>query len=113
MNSDYDHAEAAAQFLLAQTALRPAIGLVLGSGLGGFADDLSEATRIPYANIPSFPRSGTAVGHAGQMVMGKVGEHVPGSGDAGAGAFVRRLFRKKRSRSQPACLAGWGYALSS
>jgi purine-nucleoside phosphorylase len=73
MNSDYDHAEAAAQFLLAQTALRPAIGLVLGSGLGGFADDLSEATRIPYANIPSFPRS-TAVGHAGQMVMGKVGD---------------------------------------
>lgn len=73
MNSDYDHAEAAAQFLLAQTALRPAIGLVLGSGLGGFADDLSEATRIPYANIPSFPRS-TAVGHAGQIVMGKVGD---------------------------------------
>jgi purine-nucleoside phosphorylase len=73
MNSDFDRAESAAQFLLAQTALRPAIGLVLGSGLGGFADDLSEATRIPYANIPSFPRS-TAVGHAGQMVIGKVGD---------------------------------------
>ena len=72
MNSDFDRAEAAAQFLLSQTALRPTIGLVLGSGLGGFADDLSEATRIPYANIPSFPRS-TAVGHAGQMVIGKVG----------------------------------------
>ncbi|HSY64867.1 MAG TPA: purine-nucleoside phosphorylase, partial [Terriglobales bacterium] len=71
MNSDFDRAESAAQFLLAQTALRPAIGLVLGSGLGGLADDLSEATRIPYANIPSFPRS-TAVGHAGQMVIGKV-----------------------------------------
>ena len=72
MNSDFDRAEAAAQFLLSQTALRPTIGLVLGSGLGGFADDLSEAARIPYANIPSFPRS-TAVGHAGQMVIGKVG----------------------------------------
>lgn len=72
MNSDFDRAEAAAHFLLSQTALRPTIGLVLGSGLGGFADDLSEATRIPYANIPSFPRS-TAVGHAGQMVIGKVG----------------------------------------
>src|SRR5579863_8987003 len=65
-------AEAAAAFLLAQTPLCPRIGLVLGSGLGGFADELSEATRIPYANIPGFPRS-TAVGHAGQMVIGKAG----------------------------------------
>jgi len=72
MNSDFDRAESAAQFLLAQTALRPAIGLVLGSGSGGFADEFSEAIRIQYANIPLFPRS-TAVGHAGQMVIGKVG----------------------------------------
>jgi purine-nucleoside phosphorylase len=71
--SDFTRAESAAQFLLSRTPLRPAIGLVLGSGLGGFADELSEATRIPYASIPSFPRS-TAVGHAGQMVIGKVGD---------------------------------------
>jgi purine-nucleoside phosphorylase len=70
---DFSRAESAAQFLLLQTTLRPTIGLVLGSGLGGFADELSEASRIPYANIPSFPRS-TAVGHAGQMVIGKVGD---------------------------------------
>jgi purine-nucleoside phosphorylase len=70
---DFSNAESAAQFLLSQTPLRPAIGLVLGSGLGGFAAELSEATRIPYANIPSFPRS-TAVGHAGQMVIGKTGD---------------------------------------
>ncbi len=70
---DFSRAESAAQFLLSQTPLRPAIGLVLGSGLGGFADEFSEATRIPYANIPFFPRS-TAVGHAGQMVIGKVGD---------------------------------------
>ena len=72
IDSDFARAESAAQFLLSQTSLRPTIGLVLGSGLGGFADELSEATRIPYANIPSFPRS-TAIGHAGQMVIGKVG----------------------------------------
>lgn len=70
---DFTRAESAAQFLLLQTTLRPTIGLVLGSGLGGFADELSEASRIPYASIPSFPRS-TAVGHAGQMVIGKVGD---------------------------------------
>jgi purine-nucleoside phosphorylase len=67
--NDFANAEAAAKFLLSQSAVRPKIGLVLGSGLGGFADELSDATRVPYANIPFFPRS-TAVGHAGQMVIG-------------------------------------------
>jgi purine-nucleoside phosphorylase len=73
IDSEFDRAESAAQCLLLQTALRPTVGIILGSGLGGFADELTEATRIPYANIPSFPRS-TAVGHAGQMVIGKSGE---------------------------------------
>jgi purine-nucleoside phosphorylase len=65
---DFTNAESAANFLLLQTQLSPSIALVLGSGLGGFADELSEATRIPYANIPYFPRS-TAIGHAGHMVL--------------------------------------------
>jgi len=68
-HDSFTNAESAAHFLLSQTSLRPRIGLVLGSGLGSFADQLSDATRIPYANIPFFPRS-TAVGHAGQMVIG-------------------------------------------
>src|SRR5712671_6891583 len=66
----FTRAESAAAFVLSQTALRPQIGLVLGSGLGAFADDLSEAVRIPYADIPTFPRS-TAIGHAGQLVVGR------------------------------------------
>lgn len=65
-------ADSAAQFLLSQTPFRPKIGLVLGSGLGAFADTLTDATRVPYALIPTFPRS-TAIGHAGQMVIGKSG----------------------------------------
>src|SRR5262249_17262820 len=68
----FTRAESAAQFLLSKTKLRPRIGLVLGSGLGAFADDFADATRIPYSEIASFPRS-TAIGHAGQMVIGKVG----------------------------------------
>jgi purine-nucleoside phosphorylase len=74
--SNVDHfsrAEESAQYLLAQTKLRPKIGLVLGSGLGSFADELDGAARIPYSAIPFFPRS-TAIGHAGQMVIGKAGE---------------------------------------
>jgi purine-nucleoside phosphorylase len=69
MTDAFVHAQSAAAFLLAQTPLRPRIGVVLGSGLGAFADDLLDAARIPYANIPFFPRS-TAIGHAGQMVIG-------------------------------------------
>ena len=71
-NDLFTRAESAAQFLLSQTALRPTIGLILGSGLGAFADSLTDASRVPYAQIPAFPRS-TAIGHAGQMVIGKAG----------------------------------------
>jgi purine-nucleoside phosphorylase len=69
----FTRAESAAAFILSQTKLRPQIGLVLGSGLGAFADDLADAVRISYADIPTFPRS-TAVGHAGQLVVGRAGE---------------------------------------
>jgi purine-nucleoside phosphorylase len=70
--NDFANAQAAAKFLLSQTPFRPRIGLVLGSGLGGFADDLADAIRVPFTNVPFFARS-TAVGHAGQMVIGKAG----------------------------------------
>jgi purine-nucleoside phosphorylase len=72
MTDPFILAESAAQLLLAKTSLRPRIALVLGSGLGGFADSLTDAARIPYAEIPAFPQS-TAIGHAGQMVIGKSG----------------------------------------
>jgi purine-nucleoside phosphorylase len=72
MPDHFQLADAAAQFILTRTPLRPKIGLVLGSGLGAFADSLTDATRVPYVDIPTFPRS-TAIGHAGQMVLGKTG----------------------------------------
>src|ERR1700688_3218036 len=72
MPDHFQLADAAAQFILTRTPLRPKIGLVLGSGLGAFADSLTDATRVPYADIPPFRRS-TAIGHAGQMVLGKAG----------------------------------------
>src|SRR4029079_8098190 len=59
--------------ILAKTKLRPRIGLVLGSGLGSFANEIPGAARIDYKNIPNFPRS-TAIGHAGRMVVGKVAD---------------------------------------
>lgn len=72
MNAPFTLAESAATFLLSQTKLRPKMGIVLGSGLGAFADGLTDVTRVSYSQIPSFPRS-TAIGHAGQMVIGRAG----------------------------------------
>ncbi|MGH9729542.1 MAG: purine-nucleoside phosphorylase [Candidatus Acidiferrales bacterium] len=68
---EFARAERAAKFIRSKTKLRPQIALVLGSGLGAFADRLESATRIPYERIPNFPHS-TAVGHAGCLVIGTV-----------------------------------------
>ena len=69
----------AKRFIEGHTDMRPAIGLVLGSGLGAFADELTERTDIPYADIPGWPHS-TAVGHAGKLIIGKLGAGKLGAG---------------------------------
>lgn len=63
----------AKQYIESRTDLRPAIGVVLGSGLGAFADELTARVDIPYADIPGWPVS-TAVGHAGKLIFGRVGD---------------------------------------
>jgi xanthosine phosphorylase len=55
--------------------LEPRVGLILGSGLGGLADALEDATAIAYAELPGFPQPGTE-GHAGRLVLGRL-EGVP------------------------------------
>ena len=56
----------------ARTALVPAIGIVLGSGLGGLADDLEDTVAIPFAELPGWPAA-TAPGHAGRLLLGTLG----------------------------------------
>ena len=70
--TEFDRAKRAAKYILSKTKLRPKVVLVLGSGLGAFADDLVGAVRIPYDKIPGF-RSSTVEGHAGTLVIGKSG----------------------------------------
>ncbi len=62
----------AVHYLQSRIGGRPSVAVVLGSGLGGFADELSQSVEIPYADIPGWPHS-TAVGHAGRLVLGKLG----------------------------------------
>ncbi|HWW77260.1 MAG TPA: purine-nucleoside phosphorylase [Pyrinomonadaceae bacterium] len=69
----YERAEHAARFIRSRAAHRDArVALVLGSGLGAFADQLEDAEAIPYAEIPGFARP-TVEGHAGRLVVGNAG----------------------------------------
>lgn len=101
--TEFERASAAADLILARTPLRPTIGVVLGSGLGAFADALSDAIAIPYSQIPHFPES-TAIGHAGRLVIGRVAGvaiaamqgrvHLYEGYSAGEVAFPIRVFER-------------------
>ena len=67
----YDQAESAAAFIRPRCAELPTIAIVLGSGLGDFADALQHPVSISYAEIPHWPVS-TVVGHAGKLVLGQL-----------------------------------------
>jgi purine-nucleoside phosphorylase len=69
----FSQTEEAANFIQAKIKVRPGVAIVLGSGLGSFADDLGEAVRIPYSEIPHFAQS-TAIGHAGRLVIGNIAD---------------------------------------
>jgi len=78
---EFVRADRAANFIFGKTKLRPRIALVLGSGLGDFADTFTSPVKIPYPKIPNFPQS-TAIGHAGRLVIGNVGD-IPVAGMQG------------------------------
>ena len=60
-----------ADYIRARTLRRPAVGLILGSGLNALADDMADADRIPFAAIPGFVAA-TVQGHQGQLVFGNI-----------------------------------------
>ena len=74
---EFTRAESAALVVRIQLSQKPQLGspeiaVVLGSGLGGFVEALEDTVVVPYADIPNFPRA-TAAGHAGQLVIGRIG----------------------------------------
>ena len=71
----YSRAENAARVIRARTGVDAKIAIVLGSGLGGFAEEFTDSVSLPYSEIPGFVSS-TAQGHVGSLVIGKV-EGVP------------------------------------
>jgi purine-nucleoside phosphorylase len=71
MTDLYTRAQSAVDYIRAATDVRPTLGIILGSGLGNFASQVDNALRIPYAEIPHFPRS-TVEGHSGHLVIGTI-----------------------------------------
>jgi purine-nucleoside phosphorylase len=72
MTDQYTRATAAVDYIRNLSPVTPAIGIILGSGLGAFASQVADAVTIPYADIPHFPQS-TVVGHSGKLVLGSIG----------------------------------------
>lgn len=72
MRTLFDRAGEAASVIQARLGSVPEVAVVLGTGLGGFAESLTDTTAMPYADIPHWPVSGV-VGHAGRLVAGRVG----------------------------------------
>jgi purine-nucleoside phosphorylase len=72
--------EQAKRYIQSLTAVKPGVGIVLGSGLGEFANSLGNAIRVPYSEIPDMPAS-TAAGHAGELVIGSVQQDSSRSAD--------------------------------
>jgi len=71
MHDLFTQAEAAVAAIRERGANSPRIGIILGSGLGGFASQVSDPVAIPYADIPNFPQS-TVAGHSGKLVLGTI-----------------------------------------
>ena len=68
------HYQQAAEYIRQRTRHSPKIALILGSGLGGLADAVEDADRVPSADVPHWPKS-TVEGHAGQLVIGRLQGH--------------------------------------
>ena len=71
MVSLYDEVQDALNDIRKRSPLRPTVGVVLGSGLGAFAERVENATVVPYGEISGFPRSSVA-GHKGELVLGEL-----------------------------------------
>ena len=68
----YSKAQEAVDHILIHATLPPTVGIILGSGLGGFASQVADPVAIPYVEIPHFPQS-TVAGHSGVLVLGTIG----------------------------------------
>ena len=72
MTELFEQIEAAAGVIRRRWSRKPCIGIILGTGLGGLAQDIEPDEAIPYDDVPHFPRA-TVVSHAGRLLCGRLG----------------------------------------
>ncbi len=73
MGYDFSAYQQSAESIRQRISVTPETAIILGSGLGALADSVTEATRIPYEEIPFFPRS-TVESHKGELIVGKLSD---------------------------------------
>ena len=69
----FDRIQEAAAVVRGRSRLEPEVGIILGTGLGGLADEISVDASIPYESLPGFPLS-TVESHAGRLLLGRMGK---------------------------------------
>lgn len=70
----WEKVQQTAKYIIDKTGFTPRYGVILGSGLGGFTEDIAIEHTIPYSELPNFPVT-TVEGHNGQLVFGKIGQN--------------------------------------
>lgn len=70
----WEKVQETAKYITDKTGFTPRYGVILGSGLGGFTQDITIEHTIPYSELPNFPVT-TVEGHSGQLVFGKIGQN--------------------------------------
>ena len=75
MQGMFEKLQETVAFVAQRTALRPTVGIILGSGLGNLVEQISDQVCIDYHDLPHFPPT-TVAGHAGRLVLGHIGETV-------------------------------------
>jgi purine-nucleoside phosphorylase len=104
----FERVQAAARAVAEQLDLEtPTAAVVLGSGLGGVADRLTDARRVPYASLPCFPET-TVAGHPGRLVAGKIGGTPGGAGEAGGKTVLLLCGRVHGYEGYPPSEVGFG-----
>ena len=95
----YEKLETCYKYYRSVTDFVPRVGLILGSGLGGYAKNMKVEKEIPYGDIPGFPVS-TVQGHDGKFLLGYIGD-VACCCYEGQGSLLRGIFYAGRCSSDP------------
>ena len=86
----YEKIQETASWLKERMTTSPKTAIILGTGLGQLASEITDSYAFPYSEIPNFPVS-TVEGHAGKLIFGKLGAPAMGVAGAAWGTLIARM----------------------